>query len=76
MLWDEDRETRERDVEEIRIQDGSIGLDFGFFCLIRRDGLCVEDFGSTRRQALRRARRAWQKEKLRASGYPKVRACD
>lgn len=77
-----DEEFRHGDVERITIQAGWLDLSDGYFCLLERDGICVEDFGSTRNSSLRYARRAWRKEKNKKDkkvqqekGYPKVRKC-
>lgn len=73
-----EEEIRNTDIEVITIQDGWLGLTSGYFCLIERNSICVEDFGLTRRSALRLARRAWKKEKgkkIQKEGYPQVRRC-
>lgn len=66
-------------IERITIQDGWMGFSDGYFCIVERNGICVEDFGTTRRSALRYARRAWKKEKNEKThkerGYPKVKEC-
>lgn len=75
-----DDESRSTDVEVIRIQGGWLTLADGYFCMIKRDGICVEDFGTTRRSALRYARRAWKKEHNKIVqkdlGYPKILRCE
>lgn len=35
--------------------------DRGWFCKVTMDKLCVEDFGITKRSALKKARKAWQR---------------
>lgn len=69
----------ERPIEYITIQEGWIGWTDGFFCKIEMNGLCVEDFGTTRRSALRYARRAWKKmnqlEIQKTRGYPRRVEC-
>ncbi len=67
-------------IERITIQEGYRGLfDHGYFCLLERDGLCIEDFGGTRGAALRHARKAWNKlyddNIQKVYGYPKVKEC-
>lgn len=80
MIETDEGELRSDEIELIAVQEGWFGLGKGFFCKISRNGLCVEAFGSTRRQALRHARKAWNKESLkrdqRLRGYPRVRDCE
>lgn len=55
-------------------------LDRGFFCKVSKRGFCVEDFGTTKRSALRKARKAWIKLNAegyqREFGYPRVVSCE
>lgn len=47
-----------------------------WFCKLDRNGICVEDYGQTKRAALRHVRKAWKKlDRERAKKnrcYPKV----
>lgn len=66
-------------VEYITISEGWLDLDRGFFTIVEYQGICVEDFGTTRRQSLRRARKAWraafEKKINKEHRYPKERNC-
>lgn len=82
---DEFRFTDERDTRQNEIivfEEGYMAndLDKGFFCKITRNGLCVEDFAISKRKALRKARRAWQKFNeagyQKEFGYPRVVSCE
>lgn len=63
-------------VEHIEITVGWLELERGYFCKIKKANICVEDFGSTRRQALRRARRAWRDEHQEQTRYPRRFDCE
>lgn len=47
--------------ELIYLTEGWCSNDRGWFCRLERRGISVEAFGSTKRQALRIARRFWYK---------------
>lgn len=48
----------------------------GYFCKVSMNGVCVEAFGFSKRDALKQARKAWRKEKEKRNqenyGYPRV----
>ncbi len=53
----------------------------GWFCTLSKRGLCVVDFGTTKRKALRYARKAWRKEfyskpTTNPNLYPRVISCN
>lgn len=53
----------------------------GWFCTISKRGLCIVDFGPSKRSALRQARKAWKNEfysnpKTNVNKYPRVISCD
>lgn len=53
----------------------------GWFCTVKKKGFCIVDFGTTKRSALRYARRSWKKEYyanpvLNTYKYPRVINCE
>jgi len=47
--------------EHIVLEEGWVDLNKGWFCRFTRDGKTIEAFGSSRRQAMRRARKFYRK---------------
>lgn len=70
------------DNETIVFEEGWMknSLDRGWFCKVSMNNFCVEDFATTKRAALRLARRAWQKGNANKYqtlyGYPRVIPCE
>lgn len=67
--------------ELVAFTAGWLGLSEGWYVQVSRRGLCVIEFGTTKRSALRYARRAWKREWDRlhpnkGRGYPKVVECE
>lgn len=67
--------------ELVAFTAGWLGMSNGWYVTISRRGLCIVEFGTTKRSALRYARRAWKKEwkethPLKGRGYPKVVDCE
>lgn len=79
MTYYYNEEIRRDSIEHITIQSGWYGLVEGYFCKIERENLCVEDFGTSKRSALKYARKAWDKEnekkKHKELGYPRIIEC-
>src|SRR5258705_8467771 len=52
----------------------------GWFCTVTMNSLCVEDFGITKRSALKLTRRSWKKaydkKEFELHGYPRVVDCE
>lgn len=66
--------------ELIALTAGWLHLSDGWYATVSRRGLCIIEFGTTKRSALRYARRAWKKEwnkthPLQGRGYPKIVDC-
>lgn len=70
------------DNETIVFEEGwkKNSLDRGWFCRVSMNNFCVEDFATTKRGALRLARRAWRKSSMdkyqSLYGYPRVIPCE
>ena len=67
--------------ELIALTAGWLGLSDGWYATVSSRGLCIIEFGTTKRSALRYARRAWKKEwkethPTEGRGYPRVVDCD
>lgn len=71
------RETRVEDVdnETVVFEAGWVYSDRVWFCKVTKRELCVENYATTKRGALRLARRAWRKSKDKTDqdkfGYPR-----
>lgn len=74
--------TKEDDGNElIAFTAGWLNLSDGWFVTYSRRGLCMVEFGTTKRSALRYVRRAWNKEwkethPLDGRGYPRRIDCE
>lgn len=70
----------DRGNELVSFTAGWLGLSLGWYVQVSKRGLCVVEFGASKRSALRYARRAWRKEWNKIStnekGYPKVVDCE
>lgn len=69
------------DNELVSFTAGWLDLSKGFYVQVSKRDLCVVEFGTTKRSALRYARRAWRKEWDKRSpssrkSYPKVINCE
>lgn len=67
--------------ELIALTAGWFGMSDGWYATVSRRGLCIIEFGTTKRSALRYARRAWKKEwsethPREGRAYPKVVNCE
>lgn len=68
--------------ETIVFEEGYLAdsLERGFFCKVTRSGLCVEAFATSKRKALKLARKSWYKFNeegyQREYGYPRVVNCE
>jgi hypothetical protein len=79
--WDDERRYEDPENETIVFEYGdTYGNPFEskrvWFCRVTKNGLTVEDYNTTKRSALRDARRSWRKAKdqkfQEQHGYPKV----
>lgn len=77
-----EKRVADRFEETIVFQAGYLkdSSDRGWFCKVVMNNLCVEDFGITKRSALRKTRKAWQNASgdryQKLNGYPRVIPCD
>lgn len=77
------RFTKEWDLDNelVSFTAGWLNLSDGWYVQVSKRDLCVVEFGTTKRSALRYARRAWRKEwnnknPNQGRGYPKVVDCE
>lgn len=70
----------DRENELVSFTAGWLGLHSGWYVQVSKRDLCVVEFGTTKRSALRHARRAWRREWEKrpetGRGYPRVINCE
>lgn len=73
------RETRrpnDPENEIVYFEAGYFYDTYGYYCKVSKNGLCVEDFGRTKKSALRVTRRGWLKIKNKKfeeeHGFPRI----